>query len=186
MLRTRLITAALGIPVVVAIVWVGGWWLTGLVAVAATVAVLEIAAARGILRSPMAVTVGVLTFALAVAAKLGGAWPDRTVTALAIAPIALLALSKSAARTCPTRRWWSVATALYIGWLASRFIPLRLIPDGRYWVFSAPHRLADRHRRLLRRPSRRQAPHGSAHKPGQDMGGRGSRAGLGLRQCHWP
>src|SRR4051794_14756002 len=134
MLRTRLITAALGIPVVVAIVWLGGWWLTGLVAVVATIAVLEFASARGILRTPMALTVGCLTFALAVAAKLGGAWPERTITALAIAPIALLTLSKLPAEDVP--HWlWSVATALYIGWLASRFIPLRLIPDGRYWVF---------------------------------------------------
>ncbi|HLF78493.1 MAG TPA: hypothetical protein VJB57_13505, partial [Dehalococcoidia bacterium] len=46
MLATRLATAAVGIPLVVLVIWVGSGWLAGLVGVAVFIAVLEIALAR--------------------------------------------------------------------------------------------------------------------------------------------
>jgi phosphatidate cytidylyltransferase len=134
MLKTRLATAAVGIPLVAAVIWTGGWWLTGVVAATAAIAVLEIAAARGALWRPVSLLGATLAFALPVAAKLGGAWPDRTVTAVALLPAALLCLARDPARDVDD--WlWTVAMVAYVGWLSSRFVLLRGLEDGRWWLF---------------------------------------------------
>ena len=54
MLITRVLTAAIGIPVLVGVIWVGGALLAAVAAVAVFVAVLEIASARGAMRHPLA------------------------------------------------------------------------------------------------------------------------------------
>jgi phosphatidate cytidylyltransferase len=136
MLRTRLATAAVGIPLVVLAIWAGGWWLAGVSGGAAGIAVLEIASARGVFWRPIGLIAAAIAVALPVAAKLGGAWPDRTITALAIAPVTLLALTRDPTRD--VEDWlWSVATVVYFGWLASRFVLLRGVDDGRYWLLLA-------------------------------------------------
>jgi len=136
MLTTRILTAAVGIPLVALVIWAGGWWLAGVVAAAAGIAVLELQAARGTLRTPMVALAGALAVALPVAAKLGGPWPDRTLTAVALAPAALLALRRDPRKE--VEDWlWAVATVVYVGWLASRFVLLREWGDGREWVLLA-------------------------------------------------
>ena len=136
MLRTRLLTAAAGIPLVAAVIWAGGWWLTGVVSAVAAIAVLEIAAARGALWRSVSVIGAAIAAGLCVAAKLGGAWPDRTVTALALLPVAALCFSRDPPRD--VQDWlWAVAMVAYAGWLSSRFVLLRGLDDGRWWLFLA-------------------------------------------------
>ena len=136
MLKARLATAAVGIPLIVLVIWLGGWMLTGVVAVAAGIASLEIAATRGVLRRPLSLAGAAFALALPIAAKLGGEWPDRTLTGLALIPIALLCFTRNPGEDI--QDWlWAVAMALYVGWLSSRFVLLRELDDGRWWLFLA-------------------------------------------------
>ena len=74
MLRTRLLTAAVGIPLVAAAVWVGDVLLAAVVAVAVAVATLEFANARGVMRSPLSLLSGGAAAALPAAAYFGEAY----------------------------------------------------------------------------------------------------------------
>src|SRR5262249_45562845 len=93
-----------------------------------------IAFARSAWRQPISVVASALAFALPIAAELGGAWPDRMLLALTVLPVASLALAKDPPRD--VEDWlWSVATVLYFGWLASRFVLPRNLGGGCWWVF---------------------------------------------------
>lgn len=132
----RVLTAAVGIPFVLAAVWAGGWWLTAVVAGAAGVAVLELRLARDRLFSPLALAAAGLAALLPVSAKLGF---DDSAWAFALAillPTGVLALARDPAKG--VLDWlWAVAPIVYVGWLAAHFVLLREAPDGRDWVLTA-------------------------------------------------
>ena len=135
-LPQRLLTAAVGIPVIVAAVWAGGWWLTAVVAAAAGIAVLEVQCARHHLGSPAALLAGGLAALLPVSAKLGfsdAAWAFALVAAL---PLAAVAVARDP-REGVTDWLWAAGPVLYVGWLAAHFVLLRGMPDGREWVLTA-------------------------------------------------
>ena len=136
MLLQRIATAAIGIPVLILVVWVGGGWLTGVVSAAALLAVLEIAAARGPVLRPAPLLAGALAAALPPAAQLGLDWMTWFVTGIALLPAIGLALARDPRAGVET--WlWTVAPVLYFGWLSSHFVLLRAAPDGREWLFFA-------------------------------------------------
>ncbi len=129
----RLLTAAVGIPVIIASVWAGEWWFAALVAAAAGIAVLEVQTARRSLTSPLSLAAGALAALLAASPQLGlgdSAW------ALALAillPTAMLAFTRDPKEG--VLDWlWAVGPIVYVGWLAGHFVLLREVPDGRDWV----------------------------------------------------
>ena len=68
---SRLVVAAVGLPLVLGMLWLGGWWLFGLVAVAAFVAVHEFVTTTRPLRPLAPAVYGGVILAL-VGAKMGG------------------------------------------------------------------------------------------------------------------
>ncbi len=147
MLTTRLATAAVAIPLLAAVIWVGDALLAAVVAVAAAVATLEIVAARG--RQVAGADGGTLDRlrpSYLLAAVLAGLLPaaalageDELLGAVALAvllPAAALAFTREPADGAQT--WlWTAAPALYFGYLAAHFVLLRELPDGREWLFLA-------------------------------------------------
>jgi phosphatidate cytidylyltransferase len=57
----------------------------------------------------------------------------RALTALVLVPTAALALTRDPLRG--VEQWlWMLAPTIYLAWLASHFVLLRDLPDGREWV----------------------------------------------------
>ncbi len=135
MLPQRIATAAVGIPLILLVIWAGGNWLTAVVSAAVLIAVLEIEAAHASLLRPSALLAGALAAALAPAAHLGLDWMTWFVTGLAMLPLALLALQNDPQQG--VQEWlWGVALVIYLGWLGSHFVLLRdLDPNGRDWLY---------------------------------------------------
>lgn len=124
MLTQRLITAAIGIPLIAGAVWVGGALLAAVVAVAVCIATLEFANARGVMRAPRSLLSAAAAAALPVAAYFGEAYLLAAIVAVVALMGSALALSKDPAHDAG--EWlWGVATPLYLGGLASFFVLLR-------------------------------------------------------------
>ena len=134
MLLQRLISAALGIPVVAAIIWVGGGLLAALVAAAVFIAVIEIAAARGVARTPASLVAAGLGAVLPPVALANGDWLFGAVALAIVVPSTLFTLSKEP-RAALDAWLWGIATALYFGVLATHFVLLREHDNGRDWLF---------------------------------------------------
>jgi phosphatidate cytidylyltransferase len=134
LLITRLITAAIGIPLIAAAVWVGDALLAAVVAVAVYIATLEFANARGVMRAPRSMLSALAAAALPVAAYFGEAYLLGAIVGVVGVMGAALALSK--APHDDVAEWlWGIAAPLYLGGLASYFVLLRDGPDGRELLF---------------------------------------------------
>ncbi len=134
MLRQRIATAVIGVPLLVAVVVVGGPLMAGVAALLLAVATGEVYRAMGILRTPGAAIGVALAAALAVAASAGEGWPQGALTATIIVP---LLWPVFASRFDTALRDWAYVTggALYIGWLGAHLVLVRELPDGRDWLF---------------------------------------------------
>jgi len=145
MLRTRLVTSLLAIPVVVAAFWFGEPWFTILIAVVALLAVIEfyrLAAATG--ASPLPYF-GMLFTVLFVVSRNPDvvAWLEPhfdvapvmplLLTLTVALPMAWLVLRRRTTQTF-TGWAWTVSGILYTGWMLSHLVALRALPDGRSWV----------------------------------------------------
>ena len=148
MLKQRVITALLGIPLLIAIVWFGEPWFTILVAIWGILAAFEfyrlVAASRV---SPLTYfgLVWTLLFIL-------GRNPDLlSILEPCFDPSLLMPLLLTSAVVLSLfwllrRRqkegafagWaWTIAGVLYIGWLLGYLVSLRGMEDGRNWIFLA-------------------------------------------------
>ena len=126
MLTTRLITAAIGIPLVAGAVWVGDALLAAVVAVAVCVATLEFANARGVMRSRKAILSALAAAALPVAAYFGEAYLLGAIIGVVAVMGAALTLTDDPHRDAS--EWlWGIAAPLYLGGLAAYFVLLREI-----------------------------------------------------------
>ncbi len=134
MLIQRLATAAVGIPLIALIVWVGDGLLAAIVALAVFVAVIEIASARGVGRTPRSLLAAALAALLPVAAYAGLDYLTGAIVGAVLVPSTALVFSREPARD--VEHWlWSIASVLYFGALAAHFVLLREAPDGRDWLF---------------------------------------------------
>jgi len=134
-LITRLATAAVGIPLVALVIWVGDALLAAVVALAVAVAVVEFAAARGVARTPLALLAAALAAVMPAAALCGFEWltAAAVVTVVALST-AFVVLTRDPA--ADAEAWlWSLATALYFGLLGAHFVLLRESDNGRDWLF---------------------------------------------------
>lgn len=134
MLITRLITAAIGIPLIAGAVWVGDALLAAVVAVAVCIATLEFANARGVLRAPMSILSALAAGSLPVAAYFGEAYLLGAIVGVVAVMGVALTLSKDPQRDI-TEWLWGIAAPLYLGGLASYFVLLRDGPNGRELLF---------------------------------------------------
>ena len=138
MLRKRVITALVGIPLLVTIIWFGEPWFTILVALWGLLAALEfyrmVAASKV---SPLTYfgLIWTLLFILSPHFDYAALTPLLLTSAVILSLIWLLLRRQKEGAFIG---WaWTIGGILYIGWLLSHFVTLRELDDGRNWVFLA-------------------------------------------------
>lgn len=138
MLKKRVITALLGIPLLVSMIWFGEPWFTILVALWGLLAVFEIyqmVAASKV--SPLTCFGLIWTLLFIISPH----FDDATLTSLLLTSAVVLSLIWLLLRRQKDGAFigwaWTIGGILYIGWLLSHFVTLRGLDDGRNWVFLA-------------------------------------------------
>jgi phosphatidate cytidylyltransferase len=138
MLRLRIISAIVGIPIVLLIIWAGGFWYAGALALLLMIATAEFHRHSPAYQQPLAIFSGLLVGLLAILPATGPGFPHVTVL-LTLA--AVLSLTWSVFRLHPETALpaWSLslASVVYIGLLGSHLTALRFADDGRQWVLLA-------------------------------------------------
>ncbi len=137
MFRTRLLTAIFLVPLVVALISLGGLWLFALVAAVLTVAVIEFCnlMARDRFRPAPAFAVGLLWVLL-----LDAQYPQWRLLGpgMSLALMASLSWQMAHREDSPVASWaLSMAGPLYVGWLGGHILRLRSLPEGLWWVMTA-------------------------------------------------
>jgi phosphatidate cytidylyltransferase len=134
LLVQRLITAAIGIPLVAAAIWVGDGLLAAVVALAACVATVEFAVARQAARVPLSVLAAAGAAVLPAGAYAGEEYFLGAIIAVIVLLSAAFTLTDDPSGD--VHHWlWGLGTALYFGGLSAYFVLLREIPDGRDLLF---------------------------------------------------
>lgn len=135
-LISRVLVGAVGLPLVLGLVWLGGWWLAGLVLVAAVIAVHEFVTVTRPLR-PLtpALYIGV-ALAVVLARTSGGVWMLGGVLSTFVLAFAASVLAKTRAPSTVA----IAATVLGAGWIGFGLAHLLLLRDvhhhGRLLAFT--------------------------------------------------
>lgn len=138
MLRQRVLTAIIGLPLLIAIIWFGEPWFTLLIAAMAMLGSLEFYRMASHSKIQPITYFGVAWVLLLV---LSPHCPYTTTTPLLITSaivIPLIWLLFRSPREQAFNNWaWTIAGILYIGWMLSYWIDLRSLEAGKEWVFWA-------------------------------------------------
>lgn len=138
MLKQRILSAAIGLPFLIAIFWFGDPWFTLLVATGAILGCLEFYkmvipdkdrrfAYFGLLWSAL--------FVFSLHIRVTYVLP-LLITATVVFPLILVFLSMR--RDTAFSHWaWIIAGIFYTGWMLSFWVKLRSLTDGRYWALLA-------------------------------------------------
>lgn len=143
MLRHRVATAAVGLPVVVLAIWFGHPWFTLLIGAAALAGTYEFYRMGGLDRRKPLICLGLLwSLTLVLSPHYHNSHPrvlPFIITAAAV--ISLLWLLARPSREKAFQNWaWAIAGALYVGWMLSYWLNLRGLQPleaGRNWVYLA-------------------------------------------------
>jgi len=140
MLKYRVITGAVGVPLVMLAIWFGNpWpWFTLLIAAAALAGTYEFYHMANFDQREPLIYLGLLwSLALVLSPHYGS--PDvLSVVITATVLISLICLLCRPLREKTFRKWaWTIAGALYVGWMLSYWLNLRGLEDGRNWVYLA-------------------------------------------------
>jgi phosphatidate cytidylyltransferase len=140
MLKHRVITATVGVPLFILAIWFGdpGPWFSILIAGATLAGTYEFYHMANFNRREPLLYLGVL-YSLALVLSPHYRNPDVlpiliTTTIL----VSLIYLLCCPAREKVLHKWaWTIAGALYVGWMLSYWLSLRGFEDGRSWVYLA-------------------------------------------------
>lgn len=137
MIRQRVLSALVFIPLIVVIVWFGGPAYSLLIAAAAALGVLEFYGMMGLSRRHPLTLFGLIWVLLFVlVAHFEGNYIAPLLTSAVVFSLIWL-IFRSPVEGASINWVWSLAGIIYIGWMLSHFIPLRGLEDGRDWVFFA-------------------------------------------------
>ncbi len=137
MLKQRVITAAIGIPIIILTVWFGDPWFSLLIAAATLAGTFEFYRMAGLNKREPLTYFGLLWV---VALVLN---PHYNPHALPILMSAAMVISLVWLLCCSPRErafhnWaWLVAGVLYVGWMLSYWLNLRFLDDMGSWVYLA-------------------------------------------------
>jgi len=140
MLKHRVITGVVGVPIVILAIWFGDpWpWFTILIAAAALAGTYEFYNMANFDRREPLLYLGLLW---ALALVLSPHYMKLNVLPVVITStmlISLIYLLCRPSREKAFRSWaWAIAGALYVGWMLSYWLSLRGFWDGRSWVYLA-------------------------------------------------
>lgn len=137
MLKTRVISALIAIPIVVVAVFAGGWWFLGGALVMALVAGWEFCQMMQVgQHHPANVFVLVAIALLIINSYVGGfQFFPLIISGLLLGSLVWQLFQHS---NTPTADWsLTIAGGLYIGWGMGYLVALRQLPNGLYWVWVA-------------------------------------------------
>lgn len=137
MLKQRVITAAVGIPLIILAVWFGDPWFSLLIAAVVLLGTFEFYHMSTNLnkRYPLTYFGSSWALVLALSPHYTNILPIVITAAVVISLVWLLRLS-------PQKKafydWaWLVAGVFYVGWMLSYWVNLRILEDGKGWVYLA-------------------------------------------------
>ncbi len=140
MLKHRIITGVVGVPLVIIAIWFGDpWpWFTILIAAAALAGTYEFYHMANFDRKEPLIYLGLLwSLALVLSPCYGRSDVLPTVATVTML-ISLICLLRYPSREKAFHNWaWTIAGALYVGWMLSYWLNLRGLDDGRNWVYLA-------------------------------------------------
>ena len=138
MLKLRVVTAAIGVPVVILAVWFGTPWFSFLIAAAALVGTLEFYRIANFEKREPLLYFGLLwTLSLVLSPLYKSTNILPVVMSIAIL-ISLTLLLFRTPRDNAFHKWaWTIAGAIFVGWMLSYWISLRGLDNGRDWVYLA-------------------------------------------------
>ncbi len=135
-LAQRIASAAIGVPLIFLLIFVGGNWYVAAVAAALAVATLEFGHARNGWTHPLSLLAAAFSAAMACGAAAGLNWLIW-ITAGAVM-LTLVAILRNFDAERALQDWfWSIGGIIYIGFLGSFMVLLRDGHDGRDWVYLA-------------------------------------------------
>lgn len=137
MLAQRLVSAAIGIPVILVLIWLGGPWYLAAVCATLAVASVEFQHAQGRdWLDPMSILVAAVVAGIAVGASIGELEWALWIAGGVVAALAASSVNPVEGHDAPGYVAWTVVGVLYLGVLGSTIILLREIDfDGREWVY---------------------------------------------------
>jgi len=138
MLKHRVITAAVGVPLIILAIWFGDPWITIFIAAAALAGSYEFYRMADFDRREPLLYLGLLwTLALVLSPHYRNSDLLPMVVTAAIL-VSLVCLLFRPSRQKAFNQWaWTIAGALYVGWMLSYWLNLRGLGDGRNWVYLA-------------------------------------------------
>jgi phosphatidate cytidylyltransferase len=138
MLKHRVITAAVGIPIVILAIWFGAPWFSLLIAAAALAGTYEFYRMANFDRREPLIYLGLL-WALALVLSPHYRSPDvLPIVITATMLISLIWLLLRPSREKAFHDWaWTIVGALYVGWMLSYWLSLHGLEDGQNWVYLA-------------------------------------------------
>jgi len=138
MLKQRVITGAVGVPLIILAIWFGDPWFSILIAAATLAGTYEFYHMANFDRREPLLYLGLLW---ALALVLSPHYRNIDVLPLVITAtmlISLICLLCRSPREKAFRNWaWTIVGALYVGWMLSYWLNLRGLADGRSWVYLA-------------------------------------------------
>jgi phosphatidate cytidylyltransferase len=134
MLAQRIASAAVGVPLIVLLIWAGGPWYTAAVCAALLVAAMEFQLARHRGLTALAVLSAALAVSLPAGAFVGADWVLWFTFGGAIIPLVWVTMRAEPDTALPDWQW-AISGVLYVGLLGSTIVLLRELPNGRDWVY---------------------------------------------------
>ncbi len=138
MLKHRVITAAVGVPLIILAIWFGDPWITLFIAAAALAGTYEFYHIANFDRREPLLYLGLLwTLALVLSPHYRNPHLLPIVVTAAML-VSLICLLLRPSREKAFHQWaWTIVGALYVGWMLSYWLNLRGLEDGRNWVYLA-------------------------------------------------
>jgi len=138
MLKQRILTSVIGIPIVAATVWFGKPWFTMMIAAVGLLGAYEfyrMALPRRISFLPVFGTIWILLLIISPQYR-SPLWTQAVLASAVIVPLVYNLFHKQ--KEGAVAGWaWTISGILYIGWLLSHLVSMRYLENGRDWVFLA-------------------------------------------------
>jgi phosphatidate cytidylyltransferase len=136
MLAQRVASAAVGLPVIILLIWAGGPWYAAAVSLIVLIAAYEFQAAHRGRMAPLSVLAAGLAAALPAGAFVGADWVLWFTIGGALIPLVWVTL-RGNPETALDDWLWCAGGVLYVGLLGAHFVLLREVHNGRDWVYLA-------------------------------------------------
>lgn len=138
MLKYRVITAIVGLPLIILAIWFGGPWFSLLIAAAALAGTYELYRMADFDRREPLLYLGLLWTLALVLRHHYNSHDVLPIVITATMLLSLICLLLRPSREKVFQDWaWTIVGALYVGWMLSYWLNLRGLEDGRNWVYLA-------------------------------------------------